>query len=284
MCGEADPDCLSLNVITTRDIDVSAPVPCGRDYQCVLKVDSFALPRAAGTASDTGRPVVVMIPGGPLPPGNRTDLWNLARIVAGRGAVVFTADYRSSRTFGGGFPATFADVACAIRSARERAPKLGGDPSRVTLVAHSYGGFPGTVLAMSATDYATDDTACLATTGDGRPDAFVSIAGVFALDRIGQEFLADFFGGDRANAPAAWGAGDVTVLARRANRRLLPVRLVSGTMDLVAPPASAEQLATTLRAAGYSVDVTVEDGATHDLVLYRLATVDAIVAAYTAAR
>jgi acetyl esterase/lipase len=225
-----------------------------------------------------------MIPGGPLAPGNRGYMWNLARILASRGAVVFTADYRSSPTYGGGYPTTFSDVACAIRSARQRAPKLGGDPSRVTLVAHSFGGFPGAVLALSATDYAPKGEVCLATAGDGRPDAFVGIAGIFTLDHIGQEFLVDFFGGDRAAAPAAWGAGDVAVLARRKNRRTSPVRLVAGTSDLIAPPATADEFATILRTAGYDIDVTVEDGATHDTVLDRIATVETIVAAYTAAR
>jgi acetyl esterase/lipase len=260
----------------TRDINVTDLVSCGGDTTCQLKVDSFALPGGADLSSDARRPVVVMIPGGPLPPGNRGYLWSLARAVAGRGAVVFTADYRSAPAHGGGFPATFGDVACAIRSARQRAPKLGGDPGRVTLVAHSFGGFPAAVLALSATDYAGQGEACLATTGDGRPDAFVGIAGVYTLDQIGADFLASFFGGDRAAAPAAWGAGDVTVLARRSDRRAPPVRLAAGTNDLVSPPAAADAFAAILRASGYEVEITVVDGATHDSILDTVATVDAI--------
>jgi acetyl esterase/lipase len=268
----------------TRDIIVTDPVPCGGETTCQLKVDAFALPAGADVPGGTGRPVVVMIPGGPLPPGNRTYLWGLARIVAGRGAVVFTADYRSSPAYGGGYPSTFGDVACAIRSARQRAPELGGDPGRVTLVAHSFGGFPGTGMALSATDYATEGEGCLAAPGEGRPDAFVGIAGVYTLDRIGQEFLAEFFGGDRATAPAAWDAGDAGVLAGVEGRRTPPVRLVAGTNDPVAPPSSAEALAAILRAAKHDVEITVEDGATHETVLKKVATVDAVMAAAAAAR
>jgi acetyl esterase/lipase len=264
----------------TRDIDVTTPVPCGGDAACLLRVDSFALPADPNTAPGARRPVVVMIPGGPLPVGNRDYLWSLARTVAGRGAVVFTADYRSSPAYGGGYPATFADVACAIRTARQRAPRLGGDPSRVTLVAHSFGGFPGAVLALSATDYATKGEGCLSTTGDGRPDAFVGIAGVYSLDHVGPEFLVTFFGGDRATAPAAWGAGDFGVLVARANRRTPPIRLVAGTNDSVSPPARAAEVSAALAAAGYDVAVTVEESTNHDTVLFRLATVDAIVDAY----
>lgn len=283
-CGEADPTCLSLPVEMTRDINVTDMVSCGGDRTCFLKMDAFALPAGADVAGGAGRPVVVMIPGGPLPPGNREYLWGLARIVAGRGAVVFTADYRSSSAYGGGYPSTFGDVACAIRSARQRAPGLGGDPGRVTLVAHSFGGFPGAVLALSATDFATKGEGCLATTGEGRPDAFVGIAGVYTLDQIGQEFLAGFFGGDRATAPAAWNAGDVAVLARLKGHRTPPVRLLAGTNDLVAPPATAEEFATILRTADYDVELSVEDGATHDTVLNTAATVDAVLGATAAAR
>ena len=283
-CGEADPACISVPVEMTRDIIVTDLVACGGETTCQLKVDAFALPAGQDVPGGTGRPVVVMIPGGPLPPGNRTYLWSLARIVAGRGAVVFTADYRSSPAYGGGYPSTFGDIACAIRSARQRAPELGGDPGRVTLVAHSFGGFPGNVMALSATDYATEGEECLATAGEGRPDAFVGIAGVYTLDQIGQGFLAEFFGGDRATAPAAWEAGDAEFLAGLEGRRTPPVRLVAGTNDPVAPPSSAEALATILRAAKHDVEITVEDGATHETVLKKVATVDAVMAAAAAAR
>ena len=97
----------------------------------------------------------------------------------------------------------FGDVNLAMQDVHAFDPKLGGDPDRVTLVAHSFGSLPGAVLALSATDYATEAAGCLAATGDGRPDAFVGIAGVYTLDHVGPEFLAGFFGGDRASATAA---------------------------------------------------------------------------------
>ncbi len=271
-CGEADPTCASLTVQQTRDIDFTGPVPCGPDGStCLLKIDSFALP--APRARDL--PIVLMIPGGPLPPGNRDYLWELARIVAGRGAVVFTSDYRSSPAYGGGYPSTFADVACAIRFARQKGAELGGDPGRVTLVAHSFGGIPGAVVALSTHDFATDEPACLATTGDGRPDAFVGIAGIYTLDRVGPTFLATFFGGDRTTAPDAWDAGDATtILAGKPHR--MPIRLLAGSNDLVAPEATMDEFATLLRDAGYDVTATTLDGATHDSILQKLATVDAV--------
>ncbi len=232
-------------------------------------MDAFALP------AGNDLPIVVMIPGGPLPPGNRETMWPLARYVAGRGAVVFTSDYRSSPAYGGGYPSTFADVACAVRFARQRGAELGGDPGRVTLVAHSFGGFPASVVALSAHDYATDEPACLASTGDGRPDAFAGVAGVYTLDRIGQDFLATFFGGDRTTLPDAWAAGDVTAILRDDPQRV-PVRLVAGTADLVAPQATMDELAALLRTARYDVATSTLEGASHDTILQKAATVDVI--------
>jgi acetyl esterase/lipase len=270
-CGEADPTCTSLNVQLKQNIDFTGPVPCGSaGVSCLLRVDAFSPP----AASDL--PIVVMIPGGPLPPGNRETMWALARYVAGRGAVVFTADYRSSPAYGGGYPSTFADVGCAIRFARQQGAELGGDPGRVTLVAHSFGGFPASVVDLSAHDFAADELACLASKGNGQPDAFVGIAGVYTLDRIGQDFLADFFGGDRSTAPDAWAAADAAKLVRSGRRSPAPVRLLVGTDDLIAPDTTAEELAAILRDADYDVGVTTVPNATHESILRSVTTVDAV--------
>lgn len=270
-CGEADPTCSSLNVVLHKNIDFTGPVPCGAaTVSCLLRMDSFVLPGGSNL------PIVVMIPGGPLPPGNRETMWLLARYVAGRGAVVFTADYRSSPTYGGGYPATFADVGCAIRFARQRGAELGGDPGRVTLVAHSFGGFPASVVALSSHDYAKDEPQCLADKGSGRPDGFAGIAGVYTLDRIGQDFLNGFLGGDKASAPDAWAAADDTQLAAAGGRALVPVRLIVGTDDQIAPMTTADELVAALQGAGSDVAVTTITDGTHESVLRNISTVDVV--------
>jgi acetyl esterase/lipase len=270
-CGEPDPTCLSLNVRIQQDIDFAGPVPCGVDrVECLLRLDAFALD------GGSDRPIVVMIPGGPLAPGNRDSLWPLARYLAGRGAVVFTADYRSAPSFGGGFPSTFTDVACAIRFARSKGAELGGDSGRVTLVAHSFGGFPASVVALSAHDYASDAQRCLADSGDGRPNAFGGVAGVYTLNRIGQDFLTGFMGGDRSLAPVAWAASDDAELVAGESRASVPVRLIVGSNDLVAPITTADDLATILTSAGRDVEVTTIADGTHDSVLRDVVTVDVL--------
>jgi len=270
-CGEADPTCLSLVVTMEQGIDFTRPVACGPDgATCSLQIDAFTPPTTKVL------PVVVMIPGGPMPPGIRESMWTLARLVASRGAVVFAADYRSGPQWGGGYPQTFADVACAINFARDRAPALGGDPARVTLVAHSFGGFPGSVTALSAHDFAVDAPECLATAGDGRPDALVGVGAIYGFDHIGPDFLAQMLGGTRDEVPDAWNATDIAVLAAAPGHRTPPVQLLAGTADFVAPVATADEFAALLREAGIDVTVTAVDGATHDSILSKLVTVDTI--------
>lgn len=270
-CGEPDPTCESLVVTTQQGIPFTSPVACGADgATCILKLDSFAPPTTKLL------PIVVMIPGGPVAPGIREYLWTLARLVAWRGAVVFTADYRSGPQWGGGYPQTFADVACAISFARGHAAALGGDPTRVTLVAHSFGGFPGSVTALSTHDFSVDEPECQAAAADGRPDAFVGIGAIYGFDHIGQDFLAQMLGGTRDEVPDVWDATDISLLATKKGHRAPPVRLLAGTADLVAPIATADEFAAILGAGEIDVTVTAVDGATHDSILTKQLTLDTI--------
>ena len=270
-CGEPDPTCESLVVTTQQGIPFTSPVACGADgATCILRLDSFAPPTAKRL------PVVVMIPGGPVAPGIREYLWTLARLVAWRGAVVFTADYRSGPQWGGGYPQTFADVACAIAFARGNAAALGGDPSHITLLAHSFGGFPGSVTSLSTHDFSVDAPECQAAAADGRPDAFVGVGAIYGFDHIGADFLKQMLGGTRDEVPEAWDGTDITVLVASKGHPSPPVRLLAGTSDPVAPITTAAEFASILRSAGIDVTVTSVDGATHDSILTKQLTLDTI--------
>lgn len=270
-CGQADPHCESLAVVQTSKIPFTGPVPCGTGVTCQLELDTFAPPNAKGL------PVVVMIPGGPVPLGTRGYLWALARLVAWKGAVVFTADYRSGPQWGGGYPQSFADVACAIDYARDHAAQLGGDGSKVTLLAHSFGGFPGSVVSLSKHDFSVDEPTCQAAAASGRPDAFIGVAAVYGLDHIGSDFLAQFLGGTRDTAPAAWAATDVQTLATAKGHPSPRVLLLAGTADAVAPITTAEEFAGQLRAGGIPVSVVSIQGVDHDTILTDPTTLDDVV-------
>lgn len=269
-CGEADPDCATARLQSRLSVPLTSIMDCGAALGCQLAYDVFWPPEGGNL------PTVVMIPGGPAPPGNRVSLWPLARYVAARGAVVFVADYRASTAYGGGLPATFGDVSCALATAAQETGALGGSGRRVTLVTHSYGGFPGAVAATTRTPPSTPE--CLVA-GARRPDAFVGIAGVYLPAHLGASFVEEFVGGTRETASEAWDQVDAAVLAAESARDPIPVTLIVGTTDLVGRQEHADELGAALESSGYNVTRRSIDGATHDGILERVETVETVVAA-----
>jgi acetyl esterase/lipase len=118
---------------TEVDVLYTDVVGCGGWGDCAVPLDILAPTDAAGL------PTVVLLHGGPIRFHERRYLDALAAATARRGAVVFLASYRSGAT---GNPVTdsLEDVTCAVRYARSVTKQYGGDPSRVVLVGHSYGG------------------------------------------------------------------------------------------------------------------------------------------------
>jgi len=242
-------------------LELTPLVDCGSGIICRVMADVF-WPTDAGPW-----PVIVILPGGPLPLGGRANYSGFAQMLAGQGAVVYVADYRSSPEYGGGWPETFGDVACAVRYARATAATYGGDGRRITLVAHSFGGFPGGVVALSPTGFGSEQTTCQTPTGSGSPEAFVGVAGVYTFDAIQETFLEEFIGGSRDAVPDAWDAADLLKLAQAPDARDIPVRLVAGTGDLAAPVERASALAAALAAAGRDVRFIPIAGADHVTIM-----------------
>lgn len=268
-CGEADPSCATQSVLSRTGVPYTQPVACGPALvACQMMYDVFWPPEGSGL------PVVVMVPGGPLPPGNRHSMWALARYVAARGAVVFVAEYRSSAAYGGGYPATFGDVGCAIDVARVQAGEFGGSGRRVTLVAHSFGGFPAAVAATTPDGVTIPE--CVQARRNPRPDALVGIAAVYLPEHIGEAFAAELLGGSREERPEAWNAVDASRLAPRADP--IPVALLTGTDDLVGRSEHVDGLVAALSAWPTQVNVAVVPAANHDTILVAPATVDTVVA------
>lgn len=178
------------------------------------------MPEGVYAPADPGRnrPVFVVIPGGPLPQGVSWTA-DLAPLLAHGGAVAFEAQYRSDRQYGGGSPQTFQDVACDIEAARALAPRFGGDPTSVTLVAHSFGGFVANEEIFGGFGLGR----CNYRAGDYHPDEYVSLDAISASDEVMPTFIASDF-------PDAL---DIRSTLRTTNRRL-PILVVQGSSDIVA--------------------------------------------------
>lgn len=172
-----------------------------------------------GSVPPSGKPVYVLIPGGPLAPGT-SSVAGMEMLVAMRGGVGFRADYRSQRQYGGGSPQAYQDVACAIRGARIEAPKYGGDPSRVTLIAHSFGGWIAWNLLLG--NWAPGPE-CKYQTGNWRPDQYVNLDAIANTSQIGSHFR-------ETDYPDSF----VVENEVKTTSHKMPVLVVWGTWDIVA--------------------------------------------------
>jgi acetyl esterase/lipase len=250
---------------------ITPDLPCGELGTCRLSM-GIAHPRGAGGPW----PVVVVEPGGPRPPGADQYLGDFAGLVASQGAVVFVADYREGPRWGGGDPGTYQDIGCAIKFARENAAQYGGDPSRVTLVAHSLGPFFASIVALSPNAFEPPPGTCLAANGSPQPDAFVGIAGVYSTQDVSAQYLDGFFGGTQSAAPEAWNAGDPYAVVAAKSRLDVPVRLVHGAIDNNVIPASSERFEQALEAAGYDSKLVVVPNSDHSGILQDYRTIQAV--------
>ncbi len=201
-------------------------------------------------------PVVVMAHGGGWVGGDRTHLAALARTAATSGLVVYNADYRTIQ-LGGANPATFEDIACAVRYARATAQQYGGRPDRLALLGYSAGGHLAAVVALAGDAFSGD---CAVDQGSALPEVFVGVSGPYDSDEF-QLPLALFFGGTIDEVPEAWAAGNPYSYVGE-NPQLI-VRLFWGQEDPLVPARFASDFESALTEAGYDVELTLVPGADH---------------------
>ena len=271
--GTCDPTfkgvCSRVAVRQVHGVAFTPMVACsypGLGTKCRLAMDITA-PTSGGPW-----PLIVLLWGGPSAPGERNPLTldPFAKALAGQGAVVMVADWRQGSGWGGGYPTSFGDVACAIGVARKIGPAYGAAPDRVTLVGASTGGWPAAVLGLTPSAFAPAPKSCDPTAGSLRPDRVVSMAG--EVNEVSQPNQADsiayvqeFFGGPRRDDPEAWAASDPFVLLRRypAGANAIPFLLVQGLSDTVVAPAVSRSFQAALVTAGYQSRLVEVPGITH---------------------
>jgi acetyl esterase/lipase len=240
-----------LNIVKT--VPYATTGDCGdRVTECQQFVDVYA-PAAPGPW-----PVVVMVHGRPRTPA---DMVELAKAVARRGAVVFNADYRGVRPVEQqGWPEAIDDVACAVRFARATAADYGGNPSRLILVGHSFGGYVGTLVALAGDEFHGD---CLVDDGSALPDAWVGISAncVVGVPPPPHPLWSTFYGGDPDERPAVWQQGDT--LEHLGGNPDLIVRMVHMRDDPIVELVQPRTLVRQLKDDGYDATLTILDGSDH---------------------
>lgn len=213
---------------------------------------------------DGSWPVVVLIHGGFWRAGyDRSLMDRLVDDVAGRGFATWNVDYRASGEGGGGWPATFTDVAAAVDLLADAAGDHPLHTGRVATVGHSAGG----TLALWA---AARPGLPAGAPGSGplvTVHAAISLAGVVDLRAAWAEGL-----GGGAVAALMGGSPDDSEPLDEAYRLASPLDrfpigvtqvLVHGSSDTHVPPHQSTDYGATAKAAGDDVEVALLDGADH---------------------
>ena len=152
---------------TAAVIPLPAPLPINEKID--LRYNSQELLDVFSPVTAGNWPVVIVLHGGG---STKNSMYDLARAIAGLGAVVFAPSYD---TMSG--PENFAvDVACAVRFGRAHASQYGGKDDRVIVVGTSLGGMAGALMMFAGDQFKGD---CLTKKGSALPDAEISLDGGF---------------------------------------------------------------------------------------------------------
>ncbi len=212
------------------------------------QVGDLRLPDGGGR-----HPVAVLVHGGFwLDPWERDLMDGLAVDLVDRGWATWNVEYRRHGPTGGGYPASFEDVAAATAHLDVLARDHPIDPTRTRLVGHS----AGATMAVWATVRRRDD-------GGPVPERLVLLAGVLDLEAAARDdlglgavrrLLADAEDHTRASPVERVPTGATTLL-------------VHGTDDQHVPPGHSDRYAARARTAGDDVEHVTVDGADHFAVL-----------------
>jgi acetyl esterase/lipase len=205
-------------------------------------------------AGDGPHPVAALLHGGFwLDPWERDLMDGLAVDLTDRGWATWNLEYRRLGGSGGGYPATFDDVAAGVAHLDVLARDHPLDPRRVTLVGHSAGG----ALAVWAATRSAVVTI----------ERVVVLAGILDLpaaarDGLGLGSVATLLGDpdDRASDYAQVSPVALAPIGA-------PTLLVHGAADDHVPPAHSERYAEIARAGGDEVELVLLDGVDHFTVI-----------------
>lgn len=240
----------------TDQLDITRGVP----FTDTLTLDVFS-PGAEGQW-----PVVVFFHGGSWYGGAKENVEPFAIALAERGFVVFNATYRTGQ-LGGGYPQSYEDIGCAIGLANTAASTYGGDPGRVFVAGHSAGAHLASTVLFGSQNFSEGDCAEV---GAIHADGFIGLAGPYDVTDFAP-LLGPWFGGAITEIPEIFAAGSPSGYLETA---LMPVLLLHGTLDELVPTVQTTGFADALGASGWTVELTLVDGATHGGVIDPLTSAD----------
>lgn len=207
--------------------------------------------------SPAGYPAVVLIHGGAWKHGDRTQLRGYGILLARRGYLCATAEYRLSGE--AKWPAQLHDVKAALRFVRANADRLRVDPSKISVSGNSAGGHLALMLAATADDPAFEgqgghagvSTACAACI------AFYPPVRLFG-EREPAAYAPELF---EAQVTQAQARSASPIEYARAN--FPPTLLIHGNRDDVVPASASTEMYAALAKAGAPAELHMYNGAPH---------------------
>lgn len=209
-----------------------------------LRYDLFRSP------SDKPLPLVICIHGGGWISGDKSDMGEVARMIAQAGFAAACPQYRLAPLFP--YPAAVDDVLSFVRFCRTQAEAWSIDPRRIASFGNSAGGHLAAMAGLL--DRPPSDK------GDGpsaKVDAVVSLCGIFDLTDPGEQhfpisiaFLTQFLGSSYEGHEATWReASPITHVGSHA----APFLIVHGDVDDIVPVTQSRTLAAALGKHGVPV-------------------------------
>jgi acetyl esterase/lipase len=226
----------------------------GRELRC----DLFHPPEPA-----TGRTAVLLIHGGAWAHGDRKQLRGYGVLLARRGYVCATVEYRL--TSEAKWPAQLHDLKTALRFIRARSADLGVDPGKICVAGNSAGGHLALMLAGTADRPEFEGPGAHA----GVSSACAACIAIYAPTKL--------FGPQRPHeyAPGLFAEGVGGVEARQASPieyarpDFPPTLLIHGNRDEIVAPAASLSMYQALISQGAPAELHMYDGVPHGFDVQR---------------
>lgn len=169
--------------------------------------------------------------------GDRRDMAELARALRRAGAIVLNADVRAFGD-GGGWPATYDDVVCAISAGRRIVGDLGAD-AKLALIAWDDGALVSMAVMLGWSTMSIRARSCAEPVEPDGADLFVGLSGHYGwtgdlLNAPVTDATTEWFGGSPSQVPTNWQMGNPGWwLEHQPSAMRIPVTLMSVEGDQV---------------------------------------------------
>jgi acetyl esterase/lipase len=239
------------NVLVERN------VPFARAGESELRLD------VAKPAGEGPYPAVICIHGGGWVGGDRKQMSQTIAVLAARGYVAVSPDYRLAPAEP--FPAAVEDCKAAVRWLRANARDYRVNPDRIGAMGFSAGGHLACLLGVTDRSDGLEGQGSNAE-ASSRVQAVVSFFGptdltrpVFSAEALTNN-LTPLLGGNPNEKPGAYRRASPVTYIRKDPP---PFLFLHGTHDHVVPPEQSQDMAARLRKAGGMARVELVEGEGH---------------------